>query len=85
MNATNTPKVMPPEAFAGLGGGQVAYVKPVRSEEVKSFFPNAPALAPGLKLWALLNADGTPIMVADNREALLLNASEHDLETVSVH
>ena len=28
-----------PEAFAVLGGGEIAYVKPVRSEDVKTLFP----------------------------------------------
>ena len=30
-------------------------------------------------------ADGTPIMLADSREAVVMNAHENDLETVSIH
>ena len=42
--------------------------------------------APGLNLYALDAADGTPIMVTDSREAVLANAWSHELETVvSVH
>lgn len=74
-----------PETLAGLGGGRIAYMRPMRSEEVKSLFPDVPPIAPGLDLWALLAADGTPIMVADSREALVMNAHENDLETVSLH
>ncbi len=37
------------------------------------------------KLFALHAADGTPIMVADTREAALANAWDNQLETVSVH
>jgi hypothetical protein len=73
-----------PEALAGLGGGKIAYVKAVRSEDINALFPQA-QLAPGLKLFALHAADGTPIMVTDSREAALANASDHELETVSVH
>jgi hypothetical protein len=73
------------EALAGLGGGKIAYIKSIRSEDVRSLFPQAPQLAPGLKLFALHAADGTPIMVTDSREAALANASDHELETVSVH
>jgi len=76
---------MTPESFAGLGGGRIAYVRPMRSDEVKTLFPNVPPIAPGLDLWALLAADGTPIMLADSREALVMNAHENDLETVSLH
>ena len=74
-----------PETLAGLGGGRIAYVRPMRSEEVRTLFPNVPPIAPGLDLWALLAADGTPIMLADSREALVMNAHENDLETVSLH
>ena len=73
------------EALAGLGGGKIAYIKSIRSEDVRTLFPQAPDLAPGLKLFALHAADGTPIMVTDSREAALANASDHQLETVSVH
>jgi hypothetical protein len=73
------------EALADLGGGKIAYIKSIRSEDVRTLFPQAPQLAPGLKLFALHAADGTPIMVTDSREAALANASDHQLETVSVH
>jgi len=81
----STRQVMPNETFAGLGGGRIAYVRPISSDALKAAFPNAPELAPGLELWALLGADGTPIMVADTRDAVVQNAWEHDLETVSLH
>jgi hypothetical protein len=76
---------MTQESLAGLGGGRIAYVRPMRSDEVKTLFPNVPPIAPGLELWALLGADGTPIMLSDSREAVVMNAHENDLETVSLH
>jgi hypothetical protein len=76
---------MTPETLASIGGGRIAYAKALRSDEVKALFPNVPPLAPGLDLWALLAADGTPIMLADSREAVVMNAHEHDLEMVSIH
>jgi len=78
-------QIISPEALAGLGGGKVAYVKAVRSEDVKSLFPQAPQLEPGMQLFALHAADGTPIMLTDSREAAVANAWSHELETVSVH
>jgi hypothetical protein len=74
-----------PEAFAVLGGGEIAYVRPIRSEEVNRLFPQAPSLAPGIKLFSLHAADGTPIMLTDSREAAEANAREQELATVSVH
>jgi hypothetical protein len=74
-----------PEALAGLGSGRVAYVRPLNPAEARTLFPQMPKVAPDLELWALLGADGTAIMLADTREAVLLSASESDLETVSIH
>jgi hypothetical protein len=77
--------VITQEALAQLGDGQLAYVKPIRSEDVAKQFPQAPHMAPGIMLFALHAADGTPIMLTDSREAALANAWSHELEAVSVH
>jgi hypothetical protein len=88
MNATNetnnTPRVSA-EALALLGGGRIAYVKAIRSEDVAKMFPQAPKIAPGTQLFALHAADGTPIMLTDSREAAVANAWSQELEAVSVH
>ena len=73
------------EALAHLGDGQIAYVKTIRSEDVHTLFPQVPEIQPGLKLFALHAADGTPIMLTDTREAALANAWSQELEPVSVH
>ena len=73
------------EALALLGEGHIAYVKQIRSEDVPDLFPEAPKIAPGLKLFALHAADGTPIMLTDSKEAAIANAWSNELEAVSVH
>jgi hypothetical protein len=73
------------ETLASLGEGHIAYVKQIRSEDVATLFPQAPKVAPGLKLFALHSADGTPIMLTDSREAAIANAWSQELQTVSVH
>jgi hypothetical protein len=73
------------EALAHLGDGELAYVKPIRSEDVAKQFPQAPEMAPGIVLFALHAADGTPIMLTDTREAAIANAWSQELEAVSVH
>jgi len=73
------------EALAQLGDGELAYVKPIRSEDVAKQFPQAPEMAPGIMLFALHAADGTPIMLTDSREAAVANAWSQELEPVSVH
>jgi len=52
---------------------------------VHKLYPRAPELQPGMHLFALHAADGTPILVTDSREAAIANAMTHELETVSVH
>jgi hypothetical protein len=73
------------EQFAHLGGGSLAYVRELRSEEVSKLFPQAPPIQPGLQLFALLGADGVPIVLTDSRDAALANALQNELQTVSVH
>ncbi|RBP13762.1 hypothetical protein DFR50_11124 [Roseiarcus fermentans] len=84
-NATDKPIPLTPHEFAHLGDGALAYVKPINSEDVVRLFPQAPALKPGMRLFALLGADGSPIMLTDSRDAALANAWEHELQTVSLH
>jgi len=73
------------ETLATLGEGHIAYVKQIRSEDVPDLFPQAPKIAPGLKLFALHAADGTPTMLTDSREAAIANAWSNELQAVSVH
>lgn len=82
--ATNVPQ-LDAKSFAALGEGQVAYVKPITSEEVRRFFPQAPEIAPNLALFALLSASGMPILVTDSRDAAMANAWANDLKTVSLN
>jgi hypothetical protein len=84
-NNNVTSRMISREALAVLGGGKIAYLRTIRSEDVQREFPQAPALAPGTLLYALHAADGTPIMLTDSREAALANAWSQELETVSVH
>jgi hypothetical protein len=87
MNGTENKSAISAEALAHLGDGRIAYVKTIRSEDVRALFPQAdvPQMAPGQKLFALHAADGTPIMLTDSREAAVANAWSQELETVSVH
>ena len=79
------PAEFQPADLAALGEGHIAYVRPISSDEVKRFFPQAPELTPGLELFALLSASGAPILLADSRDVVVANAMAHDLQTVSLH
>ena len=73
------------DQLATLGEGHVAYVRRLRSEDVHDLFPDAPDMEPGHQIWALLSAAGAPIVLADTPHAVLANAMENNLVTVSVH
>ena len=73
------------QEFAHLGDGAIAYVRTIKSEDAQRLFPQAPAIRPGLDLFALLGADGSPIMLTDSKDAAIANAWEHELQTVSLH
>ena len=74
-----------PAMRATLGENRLAYIKAIRSEEVAFLSPEAPMLPAGHLLFVLHAADGTPILLAESREAALADAERHQIETVSVH
>ena len=80
-----TMPVLTEDQLARLGEGLIAYVKPIRSEELGAMFPEIPEVQPGLQLFALLGANGKPLIVTDSRDAALANAMQHELHMVSLH
>ncbi|WP_296588899.1 DUF1150 domain-containing protein [Roseibium sp.] len=77
--------IMSVDELTELGTGDVAYIKPIKAQELKEMFPEVPPLQDNMTLYALLNADGTPILLADSREAAVANAFEADLEMAALH
>lgn len=80
----STAATMAPMEFAHLGEGRVAYVRELKSDEIKTFVEDAEKLK-GIRLWALIHANGQPILITDSREAAVAGGAENDLVTVSVH
>lgn len=81
----NNQQPLSTDEFTHLGQGAIAYVKPIRSEQVPGLFPQAPEMQPGLDLFMLLGADGVPILLTDSKDAALANAWQNELQTVSLH
>ena len=73
------------EQLAALGGNRVAYIRAIRSEEVAFLCADAPILPAGHCVLVLHAADGTPILLADSREAVMADAASQQIETVSLH
>ena len=71
--------------LAKLGGGKVAYIKMMTSDEAKEMFPAIEGLPAGINLFALHAADGTPLALTDSRQAAVGHALGDELEIASVH
>ena len=71
--------------LAKLGGGHVAYIKTLTSDEAQRMFPAVNELPSGINLYALHAADGTPIALTDTRQAALSHAMEGELSIASIH
>ncbi len=82
---TDHPPFMSMLEFQNLGGGEVAYIKEMTSDEAERRFPAIENLPAGLQLFALTAADGTPILVTDSLNAAAAQARSDELEIQNVH
>jgi hypothetical protein len=71
--------------LAKLGGGKIAYIKMMTSDEAKEMFPAIEGLPTGINLFALHAADGTPLALTDSHQAAVGHAMGDELEIASVH
>jgi hypothetical protein len=79
------PPLMSTTDLAKLGGGKIAYIRVMTSDEAKEMFPAVEGIPTGISLYALHAADGTPIALTDSRQSALGHAMGDDLEIASVH
>jgi hypothetical protein len=71
--------------LAELGGGKVAYIKSMSSDEANKMYPAVKGLPKGIELFALHAADGTPIALTDSRQAAIGHAMGDQLQVESLH
>jgi hypothetical protein len=67
------------------GEGQLAYIKQLKAKDVAEMFPQLGGLPEGIDLFAVVAADGTPMVLTDSRSAALENLEESDLELATLH
>lgn len=77
--------ILTEDQLAQLGEGLIAYVKAIRSDDVGTMFPEIPGVEPGMQLFALLGANGRPLILTDSRDAAVANAMQNELHMVSLH
>ena len=71
--------------LAQLGGGKIAYIRVMSSDEAKQMFPAVEGIPTGIDLFALHAADGTPLALTDSRQAAMGHAMGDELEVASLH
>jgi hypothetical protein len=71
--------------LANIGSGHIAYMRRITGEEITKAFPNTVEIAPTAQVWALFAADGTPLVLSDNKGEALAGAFDNDLVPVAVH
>jgi hypothetical protein len=82
---TVPPPVMSMSDLAQLGGGKIAYIKVLTTDEAKQMFPAIEGIPAGINLYALHAADGTPLALTDSRQAAVGHAMGDELEIASLH
>lgn len=71
--------------LARLGGGEVAYIKSMTTDEAMKLYPAIKGLPRGICVFALHAADGTPIALTDSRQAAIGHAIGDKLAIASLH
>jgi hypothetical protein len=77
-------KLLTRAQFAALGGDAVAYIKPVLGETLSAFIHDAEFEAVGI-YHLVMSADGTPLMVADTKDAVHDWLGEQNIGVATLH
>ncbi|WP_174803743.1 DUF1150 family protein [Martelella limonii] len=83
MNIQGTERSL--EHLAEFGAGRIGYYREFDRTEALRHFPDAASLKTADKLWALFSADGTLLLLTENRTSVFFKAMEDDLKTVTLH
>ncbi len=85
MKPSTVDAVMNDRELAALGGGKIAYIKIMSSDEAMRMYPSVDDLPTGIQLYALHAADGSPIALTDSLQAAMGHAIGDELEVASIN
>lgn len=77
--------LMSDEEFADLGQGEWAYIRPLTPQQARDVFPTVDDLPNDVDLYALLAADGSPIVLTDDKGTAISHAMGDELEIAHLH
>lgn len=78
-------KSLSPAEFAALGAGSVIYVRPISGHDLARIIPQADVEPDETMVQLVMAADGTPIMVTDNRDAIDEWLEDKPVTLVTLH
>lgn len=78
-------KTMSIDEFAALGAEDVVFIRPITGLELTSFVPEANITDPYVELHMIMSADGSPVLVTDNSEAIYEWLEDKDISLVQRH
>jgi len=81
--AFNPLKNLTEAQFMALGGNAVVFVRPIRGEELNEFL--SADVADDEELHIVVSGDGSPLLVADSREAVAEWLADRNFGVVAVH
>ncbi len=58
------------EDFVDLGVGHVVFVRSISAGNLKTFVPEAQSMPADVQFQMIVAANGAPVLIADNREAI---------------
>jgi len=82
---TKTQDTFTKEDLLHFGEEAFAYIRELSPEDFEVLYPGMLDGEVPYTLYALLGADGEPLMISDDRSIAEANADEYDLEMVSLH
>lgn len=78
-------KSMSTDEFAALGAENVVFVRTITGMELSAFVPEANITDPYVELHMIMSADGSPVLVTDNDEAIHEWLEDKDVSLVQWH
>ena len=78
-------KALSAPEFAALGGDRTVFVRSIRAGLLARFVPEAKNMPEDMVFQLVMGADGSPLLVADNEQAVKDWLSEADVVRVPRH
>ncbi len=81
----NTLRQISQEDFANLGVGSVVFVRSISAADLKDFVPEAASMPDDIQFQMIVGADGTPVLITDNGQAMDDWFDQNDVELLPRH